>query len=635
MSPSLEPKDRSLIAELCFRLTGSRPESTARLETCYVNLLRRMRRHGLEDMREYLALAHSSDQEFAELLSALTIHTTSWFREAPHFERLREIGKQYAEQTRDASARSVFRVLSAACSSGEEAYTMALILEPLRELFPHFDYAIDGWDIDPVSVEKARLAVYDRVALDQIPKDHHRHLRLGRDHTQHLFTVSKNIRQRCQFHKHSLEGTPLVQDRRFHVVFCRNVLIYFKPEQVDKIVYNLLRLLVPQGTLFLGHSEGIDARKFGVKSLGSATYLLPKLDESSAPKTGTTGRPNPKILVIDDSPIAKMALRRALENKGCDVHSVTSLREASSLVRQIKFDQAVIDLSLTTKDHNHWVEEQRRKGALASVVVIGSSSGTEAEFALGALEHGAQEFIDKRRIMGMPDAVAVQLLALLQKAQGQPTRLSGSRDITGRLVLRPPSLILVGASTGGTEALLRLLKDMPRPCPPVLVVQHIANSFAKSFAERLAQVSGLKLGQPSAGQEILLDHLYMAWDDYHIGLKMRGGIMQLDLSTAPPQHSVRPAVDFLFQSALHLKNPEHFMAVLLTGMGKDGARGLLQLKNAGAMTLTQDEASCVVYGMPGEAMALGASNFSGTPEQLRIQINQALALASQPRQRAQ
>ncbi|WP_141734874.1 chemotaxis protein CheB [Oligoflexus tunisiensis] len=633
MIKSLGPKDRALLEELCFRLTGSRPDSMARLETCFVNLLRRMRLHGVDDLREYLALARDSEPEFAELVSALTIHTTSWFREAPHFERLREIARKHAELMRDQPSRTVFRVLSAACSSGEEAYTVGMVLEPLRELHPHFEYMIEGWDIDPVSLDKAVRAVYDRTAMQQIPAEYQRHLRPGRGHTEHLFTLNKNIRQRCQFQKVSLEAVPTQQDRRFHVVFCRNVLIYFTRDQVEKIVHQLLRLLLPQGTLFLGHSEGIDAKIFGLKSFGNATYQLDRTIEPRNPAQGSASRPRPRILIIDDSPIAKMALRRAFESKDCEVAGVTSLIEASSLLRKSKFDQAVIDLTLTARDHNHWVEDQRRKGALASVVVIGSNSGSEALLALGALEHGAQDFVDKRRIISTPDAVVDQLIALLNKAQSQPTRNSPAREISGRPVLRLPKLILIGASTGGTEALLRLLKDMPRPCPPVLVVQHIANTFAKSFAERLAQVSGLQLGQPVSGHEVLPGHLYMAWDDYHIGLKMRGGSLQLDTSTAPPQHSVRPAVDFLFQSALHLKDPEHVMAIILTGMGKDGARGLLQLKKAGAMTMTQDEASSVVYGMPGEAMALGASSFSGTPEQLRIQINQALALASQPKQR--
>lgn len=479
--------DRKLIEEICFQLTSSRPDTVARLETCIVNLLRRMRIQGTEDLREYLLIVKDSDQEFAELVSALTIHTTSWFRESPHFERLHDLARTYAEQQRAfPGSTACFSVLSAACSSGEEVYSMAMVLETIREIFPHFDYQIEGWDIDPVSIEKASLAVYDAAVIDQIPKAQQRHLRLGSERSQGFFTLSKAIRQRCRFSCHSLDAVAS-QEARFHIVFCRNVLIYFKAEQVDKIIRSLLRLMQPAGTLFLGHSEGIEAAKLGLKSLGHAAYQAEAIPRKPLPS-----------------------------------------------------------------------------------------------------------------------------------------------ETSPRLVLRPARLILIGASTGGTEALLRLLKNMPRDCPPVLVVQHIAPSFAKPFAERLAAASGLQLGTPLSGNEVKPGHLYMAWDDYHIGLRLRGGILQLETSIAPPQHSVRPAVDFLFESATRLQALSHTVGVLLTGMGRDGAEGLLHLKNAGAMTFTQDAASSVVYGMPGQAAALGASSFSGSPEQIRQQINLTLHPASSP-----
>ncbi len=491
----LNPRDRSLIEEICFQLTGSRPDTLARLETCYVNLLRRMRLCGTENLREYLRFAQDSDAEFSELLSALTIHTTSWFREKPHFDKLLERAKLHIESYKQAPSPPPLRILSAACSSGEEVYTMALVLEPLREVFPKFDYFIEGWDIDPVSVKKAARAIYEVAALDQIPQEHHRFVRKGEARAEGFFTLAPSIRQRCSFSVQSLDHSFSSKlDNHFQAIFCRNVLIYFKGIQVERIIRSLLRVLDEQGALFLGHSESIVAADFGLKSLGNAVYSL---DSSTQKRSGE-------------------------------------------------------------------VNERERATA---------------------------------------------------------------REITSRLELKPPKLILVGASTGGTEALLRLLKDMPRPCPPVVVVQHIATSFAKSFAERLSKASGLELGTPRSGIEVKADHLYMAWDDYHIGLKRSGGVLQVETNLGPQQHSVRPAVDFLFESSAILSNAEHIIAVLLTGMGKDGALGLLRLRKAGAMTFTQDEASSIVYGMPGEAVALGASSFSGSPEQIRRYINKALVLS--------
>lgn len=477
----LDPADRPLLEEICFQLTGSRPDSEARLESCFVNILRRMQVLGISDLRAYLGLARDSQQEFAELVSALTIHTTSWFRESPHFDKLIELAQKHIQIHSALPAPPVFRVLSAACSSGEEAYTIALVLERLRQGQPSFDYLIEGWDIDLLSVEKARRAIYECGALSQIPSPYQSYLRIGQDRATGFFTLQKSMRQRTQFLKRALEVRAPDQDRGFHIIFCRNVLIYFKAEQIEKILPNLIQLLAPQGTLFLGHSEGIEAAKYGLKSLGHAAYQVESADDV-------------------------------------------------------------------------W--------------------------------------------------------------RGRPSR--------------KPQLILVGASTGGTEALLRLLRDMPKPCPPIVIVQHIATSFARSFAERLSQLAGLSLGQPLDGSELRPNHLYMAWDDYHIGLKLRGEALHLEVSNAPPLHSVRPAVDHLFQSATRLKSLPSTIAILMTGMGKDGARGLLQLKNAGAMTLTQDEASSVVYGMPGEAVSLGASHFSASPEILRQHIIKAITQVSPP-----
>ena len=630
-----DSRDRALIEDLCLRLTGSRLTSSTRLESCFLNITRRMRLFHLTDIREYLVYARENEEEYSHLMSALTIHTTGWFRERPHFDRLKEIALSFAERSKRDAAPLVFRLLSAGCSSGEEAYTMALVLEGVRELFPQFDYAIEGWDIDPLSVERATRAVYDAAALSQVTDEFRRWIRVGRGPTQGLFTLSPEIRRRCQFKTQSLDGPPpaLAMDQKFHVIFCRNVLIYFDADKVEVIIRQLMSLLHAQATLCLGHSEGIDAGKFGLQHGGSSTYhslgakvpaMAPEvLREAPAQSEKIVER---RVLVIDNSMTAKMALLRAFESKSCKATFVASLQEASQALRQNKFELVLVDLDLSTPDQHRWLEEHRRKRTFQSMVVMGGSSPIEAASALGALEHGAQDFIDKRHILSDPHALAKRLLTLLTKVSDPTIKVGVRQSEIGPLVLRVPQIILVGASTGGTEALIRLLRDMPRPCPPVLVVQHIATSFAKSFADRLAQVSGLPLGPVVTGSEVESNRLYMAWDDYHIGVKPRAQSIQLVTSNGPPQHSVRPAVDFLFQSALQIADQSRVMAVLMTGMGKDGARGLLQLKQAGAMTLTQDEASSVVYGMPAEAVALGGSCFSGSPEQMRLQINQALAL---------
>jgi two-component system chemotaxis response regulator CheB len=188
-----------------------------------------------------------------------------------------------------------------------------------------------------------------------------------------------------------------------------------------------------------------------------------------------------------------------------------------------------------------------------------------------------------------------------------------------------PDYILVGASTGGTDALVKFLASMPHNCPPVIVVQHISTAFAKAFADRLSLASGLSLGAIPGDWPLKSRTLYMATGDYHIAMKRVGSSPpRLILSNALPEHSCRPSVDVLFRSAAAADI--RGVAVLLTGMGRDGALGLLELKEAGVYTMAQDEASCVVYGMPKEAVRLGAVDISGTIEDLRQEINRQLKL---------
>lgn len=192
-------------------------------------------------------------------------------------------------------------------------------------------------------------------------------------------------------------------------------------------------------------------------------------------------------------------------------------------------------------------------------------------------------------------------------------------------VRRRPGIIVIGASTGGTEVLIKMLQSMPKPCPPVAVVQHIALSFEKAFAERLAQSAGLTLARPDHGVTLLPNHLYMAWDDYHITVKQRADEYALAIVRTNAVHGVRPSVDILFQSAAKCQHSP-IAAILLTGMGKDGAAGLSDLRNGGAMTFVQDEASSTVFGMPREAILRGAAGFIGNPQQIRQQLNIILSL---------
>jgi two-component system chemotaxis response regulator CheB len=199
--------------------------------------------------------------------------------------------------------------------------------------------------------------------------------------------------------------------------------------------------------------------------------------------------------------------------------------------------------------------------------------------------------------------------------------MNASISSTGRGWPRHGKLIAIGASTGGTEAIKRLLSELsaklpgnlpptlpsklPTTLPGIVIVQHMPPMFVTSFAQRLTSLSGIQVIEAQGGEIIMPGHAYVAPGDAHLTVRRSGDNYRTELSQAEPVNRHRPSVDTLFDSVA-LDVGEYAIGVILTGMGKDGAQGLLKMHQAGAWTIGQDEASCVVYGMPRAAAQLGA-----------------------------
>lgn len=166
-------------------------------------------------------------------------------------------------------------------------------------------------------------------------------------------------------------------------------------------------------------------------------------------------------------------------------------------------------------------------------------------------------------------------------------------------------VIFVGASTGGTEAVKALLLGIPEDCPPILIVQHMPETFTGSFAARLNGLCKPKVIEAQGGEVLAPGNVYVAPGHSHLRVRKMGGTYATELLKTPPVNRHRPSVDVLFDSAAEVVG-RNAIGVILTGMGKDGANGLLRMRQAGARTFGQDEASCVVYGMPREAALIGA-----------------------------
>jgi two-component system chemotaxis response regulator CheB len=197
----------------------------------------------------------------------------------------------------------------------------------------------------------------------------------------------------------------------------------------------------------------------------------------------------------------------------------------------------------------------------------------------------------------------------------QPARPAGALPQIRNPLTSSEKLIIIGASTGGTEAIREFLMQMPSDCPGILIAQHMPEGFTTSFARRLDALCKISVREAAGEERILPGHAYIAPGHSHLMLARSGANYVTRIDQADPVNRHRPSVDVLFRSAA-LAAGKNAVGVILTGMGKDGAQGMLEMKNAGAYNFAQDEASCVVFGMPREAIALGAAHEVGPLNEL-------------------
>jgi two-component system chemotaxis response regulator CheB len=268
------------------------------------------------------------------------------------------------------------------------------------------------------------------------------------------------------------------------------------------------------------------------------------------------------------------------------------------------------------------------------VVVLSSLTQQGSAKALEALESGAVDVLAKPDGGQTLGALAHQLADHVKAAAHARIRphLQGASGVAAPPVpdsippgeFSPRRIILIGASTGGVEALRFLLPRLPNGLPPLAIVQHIPPTFSRLMAERLNELCTFEVREAAEGDELRPGLCLVAPGDFHLALARHGSSYRARLTQSPPVHHCRPAVDVLFRSAAEHAGAQA-VAVLLTGMGSDGARGLQALRAAGARTLAEHEATCVVYGMPQAAIKLGAVDHVVPLDQMPQAILKALA----------
>lgn len=327
-----------------------------------------------------------------------------------------------------------------------------------------------------------------------------------------------------------------------------------------------------------------------------------------------------RVLVIDDSALMRSLLKEMLDRQP-DIEVIGAAPDpivARQMIRELNPDVLTLDVEMPRMDGLDFLEKLMRLRPMP-VVMISSLTEKSSEVTLRALELGAVDFVTKPRLdiaSGMQEyaeLIADKIRAAYRARLRRPAALQVENRHTADAVLpqvnnriaSTEKLIVVGASTGGTEAIKEFLMQMPADSPGILITQHMPEAFTASFARRLDGLCKVRVKEAAHGDRVLPGHAYVAPGHSHLLLARSGANYVCELSQGPPVNRHRPSVDVLFRSAANCAGP-NAIGVILTGMGKDGAQGMLEMKRAGAYNFAQDEASCVVYGMPKEAVALGA-----------------------------
>ncbi|MEI8611344.1 chemotaxis response regulator protein-glutamate methylesterase [Enterovibrio norvegicus] len=322
-----------------------------------------------------------------------------------------------------------------------------------------------------------------------------------------------------------------------------------------------------------------------------------------------------KVLIVDDSAVFRALLSDIIDaDPQLDVVGLAvDPYEAREKIKKLKPDVITLDIEMPKMDGVQFLRNLMRLHPMP-VVMISTLTQHGAEATLAALEIGAVDYFPKPT-----DNVAAELntyrqlvvekvkMAATANIAGAVHKPSGEISVSGRQLNNDIDIIGIGASTGGTEAIRNVLEALPELMPPIVITQHIKAVFSKSFSERLNRASKLTVEELATGKAPLINgRVYVAPGDVHMKIIKKGGRYYCTRCDSEPVQRHKPSVDVMFSSIAQVAG-KRAMSVLLTGMGRDGAQGMLEMRQQGAITVAQDEHSSVVWGMPRAAIELEAA----------------------------
>jgi len=329
-----------------------------------------------------------------------------------------------------------------------------------------------------------------------------------------------------------------------------------------------------------------------------------------------------RVLIVDDSAVVRETLREILSaDPAIEVMATASdPYVAAERMREEVPDVISLDIEMPRMDGLSFLQTIMAEHPIP-VIICSSLAGSGAETTLRALELGAVEIVTKPRLacrQFLEESRQILTDAVKAAAVSRVRRLVPSRDVAPKLTAdavlakstralteTTEKVVVIGASTGGTEALRALLETLPEDSPGAVIVQHMPEHFTAAFAKRLDQLCRLSVKEAENDDTVFSGRVLIAPGNRHVLLKRSGARYYVEVRDGPLVCRHRPSVDVLFRSAARYAG-RNALGIIMTGMGDDGARGLLEMREAGANTLAQDERTCVVFGMPQVAIKLGA-----------------------------
>jgi len=330
-----------------------------------------------------------------------------------------------------------------------------------------------------------------------------------------------------------------------------------------------------------------------------------------------------RVVVVDDSALVRSLLGEII-NRQPDMECVGAASDpyvAREMIRNLDPDVITLDVEMPRMDGIDFLSKLMRLRPMP-VVMVSTLTERGADVTLRALELGAIDFVAKPKI-GVADGmralatditekVRIAARARVQRAPAAPASAS-SAAVATPVAVRPvgrlstEKLVFIGASTGGTEATKEVLMNLPPDSPAVVITQHMPAGFTRSYAARLDGLCKIRVKEATDGERVLPGHAYIAPGGEHLSIERSGANYIARVQATEPVNRHMPSVEVLFKSAARVAGP-NAVGIMLTGMGADGAKAMKEMRDAGSFNICQDEASCVVFGMPREAIAAGAAD---------------------------